>query len=54
MQIQIKISPQLEDLVLVVRLVDRLADLAISPEAEHLRRDIKNRLKRLKQVDSSA
>lgn len=50
MQIQIKISPQFEDLVLIARLVDQLADLAGSPRADNLRRDIKNRLNRLKKV----
>jgi hypothetical protein len=53
MQIQIKISPQLNDLLLVAQLVDRLADLSGTPEAEALRRDIKTRLKRLKTVGVS-
>ena len=51
MQIQIKISPQLNDLLLVAQLVDRLADLNGTPEAEALRRDIKTRLKRMKVVE---
>jgi len=57
MQIKIKTSPQLEDLVLIARLVDRLADLAVSPESDNLRRDIKARLRRLVEIralDSSA
>lgn len=52
MILEIKISPRLDDVLLIARLVDRLADLAISPEADHLRRDIIARLKRFKNVRS--
>jgi hypothetical protein len=50
MEIKIKIDPALADVELIARLVDRLADLAIDPEAKALKRDIINRLKRLKNV----
>jgi hypothetical protein len=55
MQIQIKVDPAVNDLLLLAALVDQLTNVAAvsDPErAQALRRDIMARLKRMKQVTS--
>lgn len=55
MQIQIKIDPAVDDLLLIASLVDQLSNMAAvsDPEkAQALRKDIMARLKRLKKVTS--
>jgi hypothetical protein len=55
MQIEIKVDPAVNDLLLLAALVDQLTNVAAvsDPErAQALRRDIMARLKRMKQVTS--
>jgi hypothetical protein len=55
MEVKLKIDPAVNDLLLVASLVDQLSNLAaaLDPEkAQALRRDILNRLKRMKRVTS--
>lgn len=55
MQIEIKVDPAVNDLLLLAALVDQLTNVAAASDPERsqaLRRDIMARLKRMKQVTS--